>query len=64
MELIKVVFIGKVKLEEKARLVQRDKNIVNEKITFVKTLGTNEITEAAIGCSLCPSQSVKRGDLF
>ena len=64
MELIKMVFIGKVKLEEKARLVQRNKSIVNEKITFVKALGTNKITEAAMGCSLCLSQSVKRGDLF
>ena len=36
--IIKVVFIGRVKLEEKAGLVQGNKGIVNERTAFVKAL--------------------------
>ena len=46
---IKIVFIGKMKLEEKGRLVQRNKGIMNKRMTFVKAPGTSEITEAAMG---------------
>lgn len=53
-----------MKLEEKARLIQKNKTIVNEKLTFVKTLRTSDITEAAVGCGLPLNQSIKRGDPF
>lgn len=36
MELIKIVFIGKVELEEKAILVQGNESIAGENITFRK----------------------------
>lgn len=49
MELIKIVFIGKVKLEEKPRLAQRNKGIVNEKITIVKAPRTKEVMQEAVG---------------
>ena len=49
---IKMVFIRKMKLEEKAGLVQRNKSIMNKKITFVKAPGTNEIMKAAMGSQL------------
>lgn len=41
--------IGKVKLEEKAWLVQRNRGMVNKKITLGKALRTSE-TQEAIGC--------------